>query len=124
MEVLITVALAIPILALLIWVLSRSAMGGQRIDRRSALVLLEGVVSGETPQARWDLFVSYPITWDEELEAIRRRCVVLQEGDDQSPPAVGGIGGYIFNRAGRAEVAKLAEELKALIAQEPYQRDF
>ena len=124
MDVLITVLLVIPILALLLWVLSRSAMGNRRVSRRSVLALLEGVINGTTPQPTWDLFVGYPITHDEALEQIRRRCVVLQEGDSETPPAASGIGQYIFNRAGREQVALIVDELKALIKAEPFQRSF
>ena len=124
MDILLTVLIAAPILGLLIWVLSRSAMGSRRATRQGTLVLLEGVMNGTTAQAAWDLFVGYPIGHDEALEQIRRRCLVLQEGDDTQPPAGSGIGNYIFNRAGRERLSEIIADLKTLIASEPYQRSF
>lgn len=124
MDILWTALLAVPILALLVWVLSRSAMATRGATRRGTLVLLQGVISGETPQPRWDLFVGYPIAHDDELEQIRLRCLAVQEGDEETPPAAGGIGNYIFNREGRERIALIVADLQKLIDSEPYQRPF
>lgn len=124
MDLVVTVLLTAIILGLLIWVLSRSAMSRYRTTRRKTLLMLEGVVAGRTPEAAWELFVSHPIAYDEELEAIRRRCVRLQEGDEEVLPARSGLGNHIFNREGREQVACIAEDLRALIASEPYRRFF
>jgi len=124
MQILITILLVAPILALLVWVLSRSAMGSRRATRRGTLALLEGVLNGRASQQAWDLFVGYPIGHDEALEAIRRRCVVLQEGDADNPPAGEGIGDFIFNREGRERLAPIVADLKRLIDAEPFQRSF
>lgn len=95
-----------------------------RPSRAEVLALLQGILQGATTREQWDLFVGLPIHHDPELEAIRRRCLVLQEGDDDEPPAGEGLDGYLFDRAGRARLTLIIGELQRLIDKEPAYRQF
>lgn len=95
-----------------------------RPSRPEVLELLQGVLQGTTSRQRWDLFVGLPLRHDPELELIRLRCVVLQEGDEHEPAAGEGVDSYLFDRAGRARLGKIVEDLQALIAKDPVYRQF
>lgn len=95
-----------------------------RPSRQDIQRLLLGVLEGSTTREQWDLFVGLPIHHDPELEAIRHRCVALQEGDDDLPAAGEGLDGYLFDRAGRERLAAIIADLKQLIAREPVYRKF
>ncbi|WP_409523581.1 hypothetical protein [Nitrincola sp. MINF-07-Sa-05] len=97
---------------------------GYRPSRQYALQLLRGVEDGTTRQEAWDMFLGYPVSHDPELEAIRRQLVALHEGMDGGAPANQGLGDYIYDRAGRARVAKLVPVLEKLISDEPGFREF
>jgi len=95
-----------------------------RPSRAEVLELLQGVLHGATTREQWDLFVGLPMHHDPELEAIRHRCLVLQEGDDEERPAGEGLDGYLFDRAGRGRLAAIIDELQRLIDKEPVYRQF
>ncbi|WP_207062374.1 hypothetical protein [Motiliproteus sp. SC1-56] len=124
MELLVTFLLSLALIAGVLWVLTRSRAPAYRPTRQQVLALLDGVQDKGTSSEQWDMFVSLPIHHDPPLDAIRRRCVALSEGDAERAPARSGIGGYLFDREGRAQVAACAEALRQLIASEPAQREF
>ncbi|SIQ97218.1 hypothetical protein [Marinobacterium stanieri] len=95
-----------------------------RPDRRKVLDLMQKLQTGDVRQDEWEMFIGFPILHDPELEAIRRLCVGIHEGDDRHPPASDGLGQYVYDRAGRQRVAEVQKELEQLIANEPYFRDF
>ncbi len=95
-----------------------------RPSRPEVLELLQGVVEGSTSRERWDLFIGLPMHHDPELEAIRRRCLALQEGDDDEYAAGEGLDGYLFDRDGRERMARIVADLRHLIDREPIYRKF
>lgn len=124
LEFLFAVAAASALLGLLFWVLSHSKVPSYRPSRQAVLKLLVGIEAGTTSQSAWDLFISYPILHDEPLELIRRRCVALVEGDEDSGPCSGGLGEYIFDKQGRQRVTLIRTDLEKLMAQPPRSRSF
>lgn len=124
MELIFTVLLTSLVLGLLLWVLNRSQVPNYRPSRAKVAELLKQVLAGTAPQQAWDLFIGYPILHDPDLELIRRQCIVLTEGDAENEPYPSGLGAYLFNKAGRARVAEILEELQELIDDEPFQQDF
>lgn len=124
MELIVTVVLTSLVLGLLLWVLNRTQVPHYRPSRESVVELLNKVITGEATQQSWDLFIGYPILHDPDLELIRRQCVVLTEGDADTPGYPTGLGDYLFNKAGREKVREILDELKELIEDEPFQRDF
>ncbi|WP_151702733.1 hypothetical protein [Nitrincola alkalilacustris] len=97
---------------------------GYRPSRESVLLLLRGIEDGSTRQEAWDMFLGYPVSHDPELEAIRRQLVTLHEGLDGATAAKEGLSGYIYDREGRARVAKFTAQLEKLINEEPGFREF
>lgn len=95
-----------------------------RPSRQEVLALLQGVLDGSTSRQRWDLFIGLPMHHDPELEEIRRRCLMLQEGDDDEAAAGEGLDGYLFDRAGRQRLGRIVDDLRTLIAKEPVYREF
>ncbi|MFC6671297.1 hypothetical protein [Marinobacterium aestuariivivens] len=95
-----------------------------RPSRTEVLDLLQGVLDGSTSRQRWDLFIGLPVHHDPELEKVRRRCLVLQEGDDEQPAAGEGLDGLLFDRAGRERLGHIVDDLRTLIAREPVYREF
>jgi hypothetical protein len=95
-----------------------------RPSRAEVLALLQGVLDGTTTRQQWDLYVGMPLRHDPELEEIRLRCLVLQEGNDREPAAGEGIDEHLFDRAGRARLGVIVDDLKRLIAKDPVYREF
>jgi hypothetical protein len=95
-----------------------------RPSRAEVLTLLQGVLDGTTTRQRWDLFVGMPLRHDPELEEIRLRCLVLQEGDDDTPAAGEGVDEHLFDRAGRSRLRVIVDDLQQLIARDPVYREF
>ncbi|MBY4677554.1 hypothetical protein [Marinobacterium arenosum] len=95
-----------------------------RPTRRQILKLLRGVEARTTERAAWEMFIGYPLYYDPELDRIRQCCVEIEEGSDELPPASPGLNGYLYDRAGRERIAKLADELARLIEKEPVYREF
>jgi hypothetical protein len=65
-----------------------------------------------------------PLRHDPELEEIRLRCLVLQEGDDDTPAAGEGVDEHLFDRAGRSRLRVIVDDLQQLIARDPVYREF
>ncbi|MFT6914089.1 MAG: hypothetical protein ACJAWL_000377 [Motiliproteus sp.] len=124
MELLLTFMLTLVLMAVLVWVLSRSRTSRYRPTRQQAVALLEAVLEGSASRSQWDLFIGYPLYHDPELEQIRLYCIALTEGDPDTEPMASGIGGYLFDRAGRKRLAEVLDRLQQLIAAEPFQREF
>jgi hypothetical protein len=95
-----------------------------RPARESVIELLESVISGQAQPSQWDLFIGMPIQHDELLEQTRVRAVMLHEGLNGVARAREGIDGYIYDRAGREQLAEILSELKFAIQNEPVTREF
>ena len=124
MEWLITFGLSLVVISLLAWVLSRSRQPRYQPSRKQIEALLQAVLDGTARRQQWDLFIGFPLYHDPELEQIRLRCIQLTDGDPDTEPMGSGIGGYLFDKAGRERLAEVLEALQQLIASEPFQRDF
>ncbi len=95
-----------------------------RPDRRQVLVLMQQVQAGEARRDEWEMFVGLPVLHDPELEAIRRRCVDIHEGDESHPAASDGLAPYLYDRAARERLARVQADLEQLIKNEPFYRRF
>ncbi|MBV0934464.1 hypothetical protein [Marinobacterium weihaiense] len=95
-----------------------------RPDRRKVLTLMQQLQAGEARRDEWEMFVGLPVLHDPELEAIRRQCVAIHEGDEHHPPAADGLAPYLYDRAARQRLEAVQVELEHLIASEPFFRRF
>lgn len=123
-EILITFLLSLVVIGALAWVMSRGQNRRYQPTRSDIVALLQSVLEGRAQRSQWDLFIGYPLYHDPELELFRLRCVALTDGDPDTEAMGSGIGGYLFNKAGREQLAEVLSELQQLIADEPYQQDF
>lgn len=124
MELIVTILLTAITLGSLLFVLAKTRVPGYRPTRESVAELLQNVIDGKATTHEWDMFMGYPIIHDPDLELIRRECILISEGDEEHPGYPSGLGDNIFNKAGRGKIAEVLEELKELIEEEPYQKDF
>ncbi|MBR9883209.1 MAG: hypothetical protein GYB21_05960 [Oceanospirillales bacterium] len=95
-----------------------------RPSRDDVRKLLAGVLERTTSVEAWELFLGLPISHDPELEAIRRRCLAIHEGLDGERAAGTGLDGYLYDRAGRARIAEVLEQLDELIRTSPITKEF
>ena len=121
----------IPIFAVTLFLLALLVIGlmfgrspAYRPTRDEVLELMRGLLEERTREEAWELFVGMPIVHDPELEHIRQLCVYIHEGDEKTPPARGGLGGYIYDKAGRARIAEVLKELEQLIRDTPVVQEF
>lgn len=95
-----------------------------RPSRKEILDLLRRLEVGEARREEWDMFLGYPLHYDPPLENLRQRCLILEEGDADTPPVMPGLGSNIYGKEGRAQVHILANALEQLIDEEPQIREF
>ncbi|MBR9828626.1 MAG: hypothetical protein GYB41_08295 [Oceanospirillales bacterium] len=95
-----------------------------RPDRRKVLDMMQRLQAGEARREEWEMFVGLPLLHDPELEAIRRRCVEIHEGDETHPPAADGLAPYLYDRAARQRLVAVQADLEQLIRDEPFFRSF
>jgi len=124
MEMLLTFVLTLLVLLGLLFALKFGRTPTYRPERKQVLQMLELLAEGHLSQQQWDLFIGMPIQHDPELELIRLDCYLIQEGDDEHPPAAEGLGDYLFDRAARARFAEVEEKLRVMIKTQPIVREF
>ncbi|MBB6522749.1 hypothetical protein [Pseudoteredinibacter isoporae] len=108
MEFLILIVLSTVILASVIVVLSLVKTPHYRLDALSVENFLLLVINGQATENDWSVFTSVPIRHNPELEAIRLRCVELEEhyylGQTRS--------GHLLSQAGIQVIEQLLQELR------------
>jgi hypothetical protein len=124
MELLIIFLITLLVTLTLVFALLFGKAPTYRPSRERVIELLESVLSGQAQPSQWDLFIGMPIQHDELLEQTRVRAVMLHEGLNGVARAREGIDGYIYDRAGREQIAELLSELKFAIQNEPVTREF
>lgn len=93
-------------LVLAVWLKARPSY---RVNRGQVLRLLDLVLSNQANLNDWLAFTSVPIYYDPRLEAIRRRCQVLEETE-----LLGGSSAHLFTQRGLAQLRAIRAELNAL----------
>lgn len=124
MEFLLTLLISLILVTGTVLVLCRGHAPVWRPERKAVLELMQRVQTGEARHEEWAMFIGVAIMHDPELEAIRQRCVVLHEGDEEHPPAREGLAPYLYDREARERLARIQSELEQLIAAEPFYRCF
>ena len=79
-----------------------------RLERANVITLLTMVCRGEASVSDWSVFTAVPIPHDEYLEAIRQRCIDIEEREytgDAHPP-------FLFSPKGIAEIEAILKELQ------------
>ena len=78
---LITILLTSLIIAGIVLVLLKVRTPRYRVERAQAKTLLYDIVNGKATEEDWQVFINIPVYNDEELEAIRQRCLQLDESE-------------------------------------------
>lgn len=123
-EFLIAFLVSLLLISALVLALSYGRAPTWRPQRRAVLALMQRLQQGQARREEWEMFIGLPVLHDPELEAIRRRCVDIHEGDETHPPAADGLAPYLYDRAARRRLAEVQAELEALIRREPFFRRF
>ena len=124
LEFLLTFVVSFVLVAGLVLALMYGRPPSWRPDRKRVLSLMQEIQQGTARREEWEMFIGIAALHDPELEAIRRRCVALHEGDDKHPPAREGLEPYLYDREARARLALIMADLEQLIASEPFYRRF
>lgn len=107
----VTLLSSVIIFAAVLWVLMRVKTPMYRLQKENVISFLELVVSGQATESDWSVFTSISIRNNEELEAIRLRCLELEETE-----YIGHTGkeraDYLLTRKGIAELEELLNTLK------------
>lgn len=95
-----------------VWLLMYLRRPTYRIGASNILRLLDDVAAGRAKHKDWLVFSAMPLRYDPKLEAIRLRCLEIEEahllGDDSA---------YLFEAEGRRKLAEIADELRACEAE-------
>jgi hypothetical protein len=75
--------------------------------------LLEMVLDGTAAAKDWHVFVGMPIRYDPELEAVRRRCLAIEENEYIGKSTDQSRHRHLFTKAGLQELRHILEELKS-----------
>lgn len=99
-----TVVIFVIVLVLLLWVRTPR----YRIERSNVVALLQLVVEGRASENDWRVFVAVPLRHDLQLEAIRERCMDIEEREYIGPSR----SGYLFSSRGLAELQEILLDLQ------------
>ncbi len=105
---LITILLTIMILSGLCYVFLRLKTPYYRVDHERMIRVLEMVITGQATDNDWNMTMSMVIRHSPELEAIRERCVDIEEHHyigDQKPP-------YLFSQEGLDALKPILDEVR------------
>lgn len=108
LNTLITMVLAICLMAILYALFTRLKTPWYRVDAQKMLTTIERVLTGQASENQWAMTFSMTIRHDPELEMIRQRCCEIEERYAVSQ------GDYLFNREGLHALEGIREELLTL----------
>jgi hypothetical protein len=80
-----------------------------RLNRRDVIRLLEMVLSGQATDNDWRLFSALPLHHNPELDAVRDRCLEIEEREYVGKRK----SGLLFSEQGLSEIREVLEELRA-----------
>lgn len=92
------------VLAVLMWVRTPR----YRIQKHNVIVLLKLVLSGRASENDWRVFAAVPLRHDPQLDAIRERCMDIEEREYLGP----GISPFLFSEQGLIELKEVLNTLE------------
>jgi hypothetical protein len=100
-----TIAIFVGVLLILVW----ARTSRYRLTRQSVIKLLCLVLEGKATEHDWRLFSALPLRHNPALDAVRERCLVIEEREY--------IGrnrdGFLFSPNGLLELQEILKELRA-----------
>lgn len=107
-----TLILSFIVIGVVVWVLSRVRTPRYRLRRENIIALFERILDGKATVHDWNIFVSMPIRYDPELEAVRRRCMILEEQHFLGNSSGQRGGRYLFTEEGLKQLRAMLKELQ------------
>lgn len=107
-----TLVLTFVVIGLVVWVLIRVRTPRYRVRRENIVALFERVLDGTATANDWNIFVSIPIRYDPELEAVRRRCMIIEEQHFIGNTSGQRRGRYLFTEQGLEKLRAMLKELE------------
>jgi hypothetical protein len=110
MNIVITLILALFIIGLLFFLLSRIKTPYYRVDRERMTHVLEMVLTGNATETDWNITFGMTLRHSPALEALRLVCVDIEEGcyiGEQRPP-------YLFSAEGLDKLQQVLETVRAM----------
>lgn len=109
---LLTMGLAVLVVAAVLGVLLKVRTPYYRFDRREMIRVLNLVLDGQALTQDWALLSAAPIRHDAELARLRRRCRKIAEAELVAGDEVR------FSSAGRKQLQQVLDELEAMQREE------
>jgi len=106
---LVTLVLTFIVILSVLIVLIKVRTPRYQLQRDNIICLLIMVTEGKATENDWSVFTAIPLRHDEALEAVRLRCIEIEEREytgNARPP-------YLFSKKGIAELRVILEELQA-----------
>ncbi|UTA47300.1 hypothetical protein L1F30_14150 [Simiduia sp. 21SJ11W-1] len=104
----ITLLATLMLFGAVLWLLMRLKRPSYRIDAGNILRLLAEIEAGRARHKDWVVFTAMPLRYDPKLEAIRLRCIDIEEAH-----LLGDSSAHLFDTEGRRKLADIAAELRA-----------
>lgn len=112
----ITALLAFLIISVSLWLASFRHAPKFHADTADFTALLHLVLTGQADYEQWSAIIHLPIRHDPSLEALRLRCLEVEEEHYVGKPAILGHPEAMFTPAG---LRQLEKELKSLEEEKP-----
>jgi len=113
MDYLATVVLSFLIIGAVVFVLSRVRVPRYRLRRENVIELLKMTLAGSASANDWHVFASLPIRHDPELEAVRQRCLAIEEKNFIGNSTGWRNGRRLFTAEGLQAIEQILHELEA-----------
>ena len=79
-----------------------------QLTRQNVISLLELVLAGEASEDDWNVFSEMPIRYNDDLEAIRQKCLNISENDSEPMMA-----GRLFSERALNEISEVLTAIRA-----------
>lgn len=105
-EFILTLGLTVVLVVLVLWGFMRLGTPTYRINDSNVESLINMVLDGTATESDWDVFIGYPIRYDERLEKIRLKCCEITENEYHPH------GEYLFTKRGLQQLKWVLAELE------------
>lgn len=112
MNFVVVLVTSVVILSVIFLLLVKLKYPAYRLRRENVQQLLQMVLNHQASESDWQVFVSLPIRYDDELEQVRQRCVVIEEQEYL------GFRQRLFSQRGEEQLKEILIELQQRVEKE------
>ncbi|WP_444883735.1 hypothetical protein [Microbulbifer sp. PSTR4-B] len=105
MTLFLTLLLSFCAFVIVIWTLMHLRTPRFRMDRASFIKGLEDAITGQASESEWRALVAIPMRHDPELEAMRLKCLEIEEHESSDHPP------YLFTEKGLEQLRHIRSRL-------------